>query len=63
MADELLGAAEESDKHQDGERDRQRRAHQERMATRHKIRENKQSMTVEAYAEGAEVCTIFLCCC
>lgn len=54
-ASALMNAAQDVDKHHGTERDRQRRAHQERMATRQKQRESQQVKTIESYAEGVEV--------
>ena len=54
VAGELINAADEADKALDQERDRQRRAHEERMATRQHARETEQTRKLEAYAEGAE---------
>jgi tRNA A-37 threonylcarbamoyl transferase component Bud32 len=54
-ASALMDASGDVDKHHGTERDRQRRAHQERMATRQKERESQQVKTIETYAEGAEV--------
>lgn len=54
QANELMDAADGVDKVHGSERDRQRRAHQERMATRQKHRQANQVIKIEAYAEGAE---------
>lgn len=54
VATELINAAGQADKALDEERDRQRRAHEERMATRQHARETEQTRKLEAYAEGAE---------
>ena len=54
VATELINAAGQADKALDEERDRQRRAHEERMATRQHARETEQTRKLETYAEGAE---------
>lgn len=51
----VLDASNNSDSLYDTERDRQRRAHQERMALRQRQRQNNQAVKVDNIADGAEV--------
>lgn len=52
VAGELLEAAKAADEVLGTERDRQRRAHQERMIMKQAARENEQNVKLNAYAEG-----------